>query len=816
MKNPNKRLLASLIPTLAATVLGAPAYAQTKAPSAERVIDEVVVTARRKEESAQQTPVAVTALDTEGLYRQNITEMKDLMTVTPGINFTSSGGANNTVFSIRGRSRGVFGNAQPAVASYVNEVPLSAQGASIPNYDMASIQVLKGPQGTLFGRNSTAGAVLVTTARPEHHFGGFITGKLGNYDARLVEGAINIPLVEDKVALRVAGQLDKRDGYTKDMMHPDKGDLDEHDRDSHRISLLVEPTANFSNLTVYEKNNYDERGLGIIPVGYQPGTGTISEIPYYSGGAFDPTGVDGVPSGFIIDPSSPLGIAPCGGDPSCDIGVVMARQDAAGIRKVWLNQLNTAKTELTSWSNTTIWDLGAITLKNIIGYREVYSAPVSDIDGLPFPMIDSFNPVSSKQWTEEFQVSGSALGGALEYIGGLFWLKSEPDGDNQLLMQLFAQSGTPYHSTAPAPFNGGFGPSDFFTDESKAVFGQISYDLTHLNASLEGLSVDIGLRHTKDRAENCPVAGVSATAPMPRESDCERRIREDFSKTTYNLGLNYQLNDEILIYGVTRTGYRAGGVNSPILGGSLTSFQSYSPETVQDFELGLKSDWSLGDIFGRLNVALYHSKYKDVHYAVPTTGVGLTTGGIDGDYDDSNDPTGGLFYSNAGEATVEGIEVELITQLTDNLKLTFSGSKMDKDLDPKIRVPEGFPLELIEQRELEAFVFLGAPDWSYTANIDYTLPLDAGIGEIILSSRYFRISDIHYGGNIYADAYEIVDFRADWYGVLGSSIDAAVYLMNAFDEEALLGPSSSTAGLGVNSGFYNAPRMWGVSLRYSF
>ena len=567
---------------------------------------------------------------------------------------------------------------------------------------------------------------------------------------------------------------------------------------------------------MYEKNNYDERGIGIIPVGYQPGTGTISQVPYYSGGPFDPTGVDGIPSGFIIDPSSPFGIAPCGGDPSCDIGAVMARQDAAGIRKVWLNQLNTAETELTSWSNTTTWDLGAVTLKNIIGYREVYSAPVSDIDGLPFPMIDTFNPVSNKQWTEEFQVSGSALGGALEYIGGLFWLKSEPDGDNQLLMQLFAQSGTPYHSTAPAPFNGGFGPSDFFTDKSKAVFGQVSYDLAHLNDSLEGLSLDIGVRHTKDTAENCPVAGVPATAPMPSESDCQRRISEDFSKTTYNLGLNYQLNDEVLVYAVTRTGYRAGGINSPMLGGTLATFQSYAPETVQDFELGLKSDWSLGDIFGRLNIALYHSKYKDVHYAVPTTGVGLTTGGIDGDYDDSNDPTGGLFYSNAGEATVEGIEVELIAQLTDNLNVTFAGSKMDKDLDADVRVPEGFPLELIEQRELEAFVFLGAPDWSYTANIDYTLPLDASIGEIILSSKYFHISDIHYGGNIYADAYEIVDFRADWYSVLGSNVDAAVYLTNAFDEEALLGPSSSTAGLGVNSGFYNAPRMWGVSLRYNF
>lgn len=805
-----KVLIAAAIASAFPAFAIAQGSAGNTAPAAEKTIEEVVVTARRREESAQETPVSVTAFDAEGLYRKNITEVKDLTSSVPGINFTSSGGANNTVYSIRGRSRGVFGNALPAVTSYVNEVPLNTWGASIPTYDMASMEVLKGPQGTLFGRNSTAGAVLATTARPEHEFGGYVTGKIGDYDTRLVEGAVNIPVIQDKVALRVAGQIDKRDGYTENMLHPREDDLDNHDRDNYRVSLLLDPTENFSNLTVFEKNNYDEMGMGIIPLGYEPGQGVISMVPYYNGGPFNPPF-----GGFIVDPTSPFGIAPCGGDPSCDIGALMARQ-GGDVRKAWHDMPNTLETDLTSWNNTTTWDVGPVTLKNIVGYREVWTRTITDIDGTEFPMINTDNLIDNVQWSEEFQVSGEALDGALEYIGGFFWMKSEPDGPQQLQLQLFAQGGTPFYSPYPAPFNGGFGPSDFYTDESQALFGQITYDLSSFNDSLAGLSLDVGVRYTEDSSENCPVSGVPATAPVPTESDCNQLISEEFKKTTYNLGLNYQYSDQVLFYGVTRTGYRAGGVNSPMLGGALESFQSYDPETVQDFELGMKSDWSLGDVFGRFNIALYHSQYEDVHYAVPTTGVNLGAGGVDGDGDPSNDPTGGLFYSNAGDAEVQGIEVELIAQLTDSLKFSMAGSKMDTDLDADISAPAGFPVELLADQEIEAFIFLGAPEWSYNAGIDYTLPIDSSIGEVILSSKYFHISDIHYGGNIFAEDYGIVDVRADWFGILGTSLDAALYVTNAADEEEITGPSSSSAGLGVNSGFYNPPRMWGASVRYNF
>ncbi|KJS05103.1 MAG: hypothetical protein VR73_13010 [Gammaproteobacteria bacterium BRH_c0] len=806
--------MAAALAALCGTVANAQETASatsSASPEAERTLEEIVVTARRREESAQEIPVALTALDSEGLYRENITEIRDLNSSVPGVNFTQSGGANNTVFNIRGRSRAVFGNSQPAVASYVNEVPLSTWGASIPTYDMASIQVLKGPQGTLFGRNTMSGAVLTTTQRPEHEFSGYVMGKVGSYNARVVEGAVNIPVIQDKVALRIAGQIDKRDGFTKNMSRPSEDDFDNKDRQNYRISLLLDPIESLSNLTVYEKNDYDENMINTIPLGYEPGTGAVDFIPFTNGS-------------FLFTNPTVMPFVPCNGAPTCDIQALIARQQAAGVRREWTDSPTFLDTELTSLSNTTTWDVGPFTLKNIFGYREVFTNNFSDIDGSDMAIVNADNLVDVKQYSNEFQISGEALDGDLEYIGGYFWLKSEPNGPQRLALQILAQAGTPLDSQNLTdlgglfPFAGAFGPSDHYTDETQAVFGQVSYELSGISDSLAAFSVDMGVRHTKDKTEVCPVPATFYGTPAPTESACDPidKAKADFSKTTYSLGLNYQAADNVLLYAVTRTGYRSGGVNSPKFGGSLVPFQSYEPETVQDYEIGLKSDWAVGDIFGRFNLALYKSDYEEVHFSVPTTGVNTGLGGVDGDGNPLNDPTGGLFTNNAGEATVEGIEVDLVVQLMAGLELSVAGTSMEKDFKTSFDLPVGFPPNVAADDEIEAFLFLAAPDWSYSVGLDYTLPLSADIGEITLSSRYFHMSDIHYGGNIFADAYELVDFRADWFGVMGSRFDAAVFVSNAFDKEAIVAPSSSSAALGVNSAIFNDPRMVGASLRYSF
>jgi iron complex outermembrane receptor protein len=835
-----KKVLYSAITAGVSLMLGAVAQAQENiamAPedgASSMGIEEVVVTARRKAESAQETPVAVTALTADAIYRENITELNNLTSKVPGINFTQSGGATNPVYSIRGRSRNVFGSGLPAVNTYVNEVPVGVWGGNLPTYDTASLQVLKGPQGTLFGRNSTSGAVLVGTQAPVHEFGGYVNAKFGEYNSRIYEGAVNIPIVEDKVALRIAGQLDDRDGYTKDMVNPGEEDFGHHDRENFRISLLVEPTENFSNTMVYEKNKIDERSLPQVPVNYT-GEGLSAIFPYYSGDflvydygaynvdtsmwpAFDPE---------LLNPFFPA--VECNGNPVCDVGAFAAMQEAAGPRKLWHDHVGFLKQELESFSNTTTVDFGAFTLKNIFGYRTTSVHSRDDIDGTIFPMVNADNFAEYKQLSNEIQISGEALDGALEYIGGFFYIKSEPDGPNRLVLQTVAQQGTPFSNPYLAAldenligFSGAIGASDYYTDTSTAFFGQVSYELSALSDSLEGLSVDIGARRTRDKAENCPVEATEFLQPESdfEESLCAENISATFTKTTYNLGLNYQITDNVLLYVANRTGYRAGGVNSPMLGGALVPFQSYDPEEVTDYEIGLKTDWSIGDIFGRFNLAVYRSEYEAVHYSIPTSGVAaLIDGGVDGNGDPTDDPSGGLFTGNAGDATVEGIELDLVVQLTSNLELSLNGAYMDKELDAQVILPttvEPFRELVASQKDVESFVFLAAPDWSYNASATYTLPLDSDYGEVAVTARYFEISEVDYGGNLLADGYDITDIRIDWYGVLGTAFDVAAYVTNVTDEEAFIGPSSSGSTFGINSGIFNEPRMWGASVRYSF
>ena len=186
-----------------AFAVSAPAFAdsgeaeQPQASPSQPVSEDIVVTARRKAESIQSVPVAVQAFSSEILIKQNIHDTKDLQRLVPGVVFNGAGSDLNTTFTIRGQGRAVIGTISPSVQSYVNEVALPNWGAVIPTYDVANVQVLKGPQGTLFGRNTTGGAVLVYSQAPKHEFGGYASATLGDYSWHELEGAVNVPIVQD-------------------------------------------------------------------------------------------------------------------------------------------------------------------------------------------------------------------------------------------------------------------------------------------------------------------------------------------------------------------------------------------------------------------------------------------------------------------------------------------------------------------------------------------------------------------------------------------------------------------------------------------
>src|SRR3546814_600112 len=179
---------------------------RSHADACKSALQDIVVTARRQSESLQRTPVSVTAFTGADLYKRSITRASDLQAVTPGLQIGYSAFRTNPTIALRGQRRSSIGEGAPAVLIYFNEVPLPPLGSLIPTYDVSSIQVLKGPQGTLFGRNATAGGILIYSAPPTYKLEGYLDAHLGNFMDRGFEGAINLPIVDQKIALRLRSE----------------------------------------------------------------------------------------------------------------------------------------------------------------------------------------------------------------------------------------------------------------------------------------------------------------------------------------------------------------------------------------------------------------------------------------------------------------------------------------------------------------------------------------------------------------------------------------------------------------------------------
>jgi iron complex outermembrane receptor protein len=764
---------------------------------------DIVVTARRREELAQDTPVAVSVVTAERLQSAGIQNIMDLTKLVPGVNFTFQNSVVSTSLSVRGQSRGPSGDAQPSVVSYINEVPTAPSLSAIPSYDLSSIQVLKGPQGTLFGRNTTAGAVLVTTQRPRHEMGASVNATFGSYNWQEVTGVLNIPIVKDAVALRLAGNITRRDGYIKVINHPGKR-MNGQDIDNYRISLLLEPTDWLSNVTVYESNKYNLLNTGSVLNSYTPG-GTVDRVPYYNGTL-----------GSLIP------LLPCNGAPICNIAAAASRQAAAGPYKAWLTIPPSGEGRAQSLINTTTlsWDWGQ--LKNIFGYRKISISNFGDADGTEAPIVGAAGENNSRQISNELQLSGDSFDDALTWIVGAFAIDSRPSGPNQVSLQAFAAPGVPFTSPVfpgnspnplTAPFYGAYGASVFYRSESYAGYGQINYKLDQLVPALTGVSIDIGARHTKDKSSVCSIPGIRVIDPLPLESACPAatRARTESSKTTYTLGLNWQATNNVLAYVVTRSGYRAGGINAPVLGGTLTPFQSFEPQTVRDVEIGLKTAWNIGGMPGILNIAAYDSRYKKLQQNIIMAAALQTVAGPDGDSNPTNNPINASLTVNVGDATIRGLEVDFGIEPLPGLNLAASAAWLDKKITKVGIVLPATTLITLDNAAVESAAFVSAPDYSFTLSGTYDLPLPGDLGNLVFGASYFKIGEVQFQA-LRAPSWDRLDLTLDWRNVAGSNMNIGVFANNVTDKVSIISGGSTSAGTGFTSAFYGPPRMYGVKL----
>jgi iron complex outermembrane receptor protein len=617
-------------------------------------------------------------------------------------------GSNQTNFAIRGQTVDAFTGSATAVVPYVNDVQLNNAGAG-SFYDLESIQVLKGPQGTLFGRNATGGAVLFGTTKPTNDFGGYIKGSIGNYNYREAQGALNLPIIDDKVLLRVAFDVMGRRGYQTNLVYDTK--LGKARRESGRVSLTLAPNDSFKNTTVAEYSHSGGNNTTVVAFSvYQPGDLGRDGKPLvaaaagtYNPGTFDFLGGPGTWAAYIA------------GNP----GILKAHPNALteglpGYLAYRLTQpfYDAGTLELSKHdqdnifvSNTTTFEASDnLTVKNIIGYSNDKALDIAGEIGVPYGiqytsnlgLNQRGNDVKTRSISEEFQLQGKAFDKALNYVVGVYYQ------DNKQHI-FYPQT---YFNTAPVLANifGPFGTgvtSDYqLKDKNIGVFAQGTYDLS--NAGLDGLSITAGARYSWEKIHLQHLARSTNRLGAPPQS-----IK--FDKPSWEFGLEYKPTQDILTYVKTRGSWRSGGlngnapsINAPASGGG----NQFGAETVKDIEAGFKYGGRVMDRPAHFNVAVYKQWVKGVQrfetITEPGTGNSIA------------------ITVNAPKATIQGIEFDSSIKPADWLTVGASGALTDAKFSKEGVLVFG-----------TTFVFDSYPDtpkYSGTLFAQVDLPVDESIG----------------------------------------------------------------------------------------
>jgi iron complex outermembrane receptor protein len=785
-------------------------------------MEEIVVTARRKEERVQSVPLAITAFSQSDLEKQHITDVQDLARTVPSLAVSNSQSDANAPYSSQTRLRGLAGS-----VVYFADVPLGSvdyqSGTGLTHglsagfyYDLDNLEVLKGPQGTLFGKNSIGGLISIEPKKPTNNFEGYAQATFGNYNDRQFEGAVNIPIIQDKLLVRIAGQSQQRDGYTKDF-YTGK-DYDNRDYYAWRVGVTFRPTDDIENYFVYDGYYQDTNGSSSIARFVNPGF-AVAGIPIPGVGKPDPkhpgqflpvplTLGSGPSIAALENPATQIAtyeqLVKAGPNASLsffpNIQQVVDQQAALGARvENGRSVQGIGKDYFYGFTDVATWDVNdALTVKNIAAARIFKQLSTTDDFGTYLPVLNIGVNGNQRQWgdnsiqyTEEFQLQGKALNDKLSWVVGGFLEYDGPLGDT--LLGSTALGGTSfYHFTETA--------------RSQAAFAHGIYDLSDY---VDGLRFTAGYRYTWDHVTseerglknvdqfqvtkgvlNC-TAGI--TSP-----DCHTSAGGNFSSFGWNVGLDEQLTPSTLVYVRSGNAYRPGGFNLNV----GEQFAKFQPEHVTDVEVGTKADWTLMGVRGRTNFDLFHTDYKSIQVQEL-----VTVPGVNG-----NPPTVNSAYQNAATATLEGGELEASIEPVTGLVLEPRASYINANYNK-------YPIGFGTLNDNPPFQYL--PKWQYSLTATYTLPVDESWGDISVSGTYSWYGHQYLStnvGEIYPimPSYENINMRVDWKNIFGNSVDAAFFMTNVTDNTHVVGGFPIYAQLGFTSLVYNEPQMYGFTVKYRF
>jgi iron complex outermembrane receptor protein len=670
---------------LSVSMLCGAASAQTPSPSPEsdaESLESIVVTARRREESLQDTPLAVTALSAAALERQQIVGTTDLDKIAPNLQFHSYGTltGNNSAAQVFIRGIGqtdATPAVDPGVGIYIDDVYMGrAVGGAMDFRDIASVQILRGPQGTLFGRNTIGGAVLLTTNGPGEDAGNSVRVGVGEDNLRELFGAFDLPMGETWSArLSLGGR--QRDGYVTRVS--DGKDLGDEEMYTGQFALRFKPGESFQATLRADYTKEDENGSPFVFRAMNEGATFVGAASIAAG---CPDILDPFPPPLLVGPLA---------DPRCG-------NDAQELGEFRNGGTYPASSTLENRGASLVarWDVNDVfALKSITSDRRLEWTGTRDADNTPLLILHTNYSSRSEQFSEELQVLVDS-----ERVDGVFGLYYFDEESFDRLLVPLGNPGTSYDTQRVA-----------MDAEARAAFTEWTFKFT------DGLSATAGVRYTKEtkglEATMFNVAPASApepaaptalcpfAGPPPTQTGClfltTNRFEREFSATTKSASVQYRFNPRVMMYVGWSEGFKSGGFNQRYNAAPPGNAPiSFNAETAESFEFGIKLDPTE---HLRLNIAAFTTDYDDIQMTYRLGVVPL------------------LF--NAGVASIDGGEVELEFMPTPDFRIDASLGYLDAKFDSITPPPPFGPVTPTATATLSSRLPF-TPEWQGHLGVSYT------------------------------------------------------------------------------------------------
>lgn len=822
------RLSASVF-TVGVALYASAAFAQTSGSAEQErdaTLEEIVVTAQKRAENLQKVPIAVTAFSAESIERRGIVDIQALGGLTPSVNFDKGGGpasGSRAVFSasIRGIGQNDFAlNLEPGVGVYLDGVYLARTvGANLDLPDVARVEILKGPQGTLFGKNTIGGAVSVSTRDPGDKFMLRASATFGRFDRRDVEATVDIPL-GDNLGLALTGASRQRDGWQRRIPAPGLpvGTTQDSPRFNNAGYRVSDTQGSQNQQMLRGKLVWDDGGtlkvtfsgdwshsredatpssvVALTPelVTIPPGTVTIF----------------GVYNSCVAASAVPAQLGLLCNLPIANLGVPLRGSGVRPLYSAAVVKTGDINTTYATGNNLSAFDsygaslildwniADSAKLKSITAYRKLDWVSGFDTDGSAITMQELNFTINQEQISQEFQLTGSALSDKLKYTLGLYY---------------FNESGnTKYFNV----FGGGIFQPNVDTDidtKSYAAYLHLTYSLT------DALRAIVGARYSRDdksldgsqidqsdfifRSRGCPQPFNPATCPQlaaaviffPDSTNFQQyypqgTLRQRFSQFLPNLGIQYDVARDVMAYASYSKGFKSGGWTTR-LQAPTTVAPEFGPEEAETYEIGLKSE-----LFGRrlrVNLAGFHTLYKDIQL----------------NFNQGLSPV----FQNAGNARINGFEAEVVAALGEELTLNGSVAYTDaKYTSLKSGLNSTLSCCITLDSKLPK-----TPEWKASIGPAFRFELDDG--------SLLRInSDLTYTSSMFNDSINSLPLKRKPTYVINGQIayafsqerfEIAFGMTNIFDARYIVAGGCNLSA-GACAATYSDPAEWYVRLRAKF